>query len=61
MRPLGERLGIPAAGDDRAALDLVTTLVRDAGFDPVIVGPLHDARRSDVGTPVYDKPRPSPC
>lgn len=52
----GERLGIPVAGNDRAALELVTTLVRDAGFEPVIVGPLHDARRFDVGTPVYNKP-----
>jgi hypothetical protein len=28
--------------------------VRDAGFDPVVVGPLAQARVFDVGTPVYD-------
>ena len=27
--------------------------MRDAGFDPVIVGGLAEARRFDVGTPVY--------
>ena len=28
-------------------------LVRDAGFDPVIVGDLSTAREFDVGSPVY--------
>jgi 8-hydroxy-5-deazaflavin:NADPH oxidoreductase len=32
---------------------VVARLVRDAGFDPVIVGPLSRAREFDVGTPVY--------
>jgi len=36
----GERLGIPLAGDDPEALRIAADLVRDAGFDPVIVGPL---------------------
>jgi hypothetical protein len=36
----GDRLGIPLAGDDPDALRTAATLVRDAGFDPVIVGPL---------------------
>jgi predicted dinucleotide-binding enzyme len=55
----GERLGIPIAGDDRAALDLVAGLARDAGFEAVIVGPLRDASRFDVGTAVYNKPLPA--
>jgi 8-hydroxy-5-deazaflavin:NADPH oxidoreductase len=29
-------------------------LVRDAGFDPVIVGALAEARRFDAGTPVFN-------
>jgi hypothetical protein len=33
---------------------LVAGLVRDAGFDPVLVGPLSRAREFDVGTPVYN-------
>lgn len=48
------RVGIPLAGDDRAALDLAATLVTDAGFDPVIVGPLSRAREFDPGTRVYN-------
>ena len=36
----GERLGIPLAGDDPEALRIAADLVREAGFDPVIVGPL---------------------
>src|SRR3982074_890818 len=33
----GGQLGIPLASDDRDALDTAARLVRDAGFDPVIV------------------------
>jgi hypothetical protein len=36
----GDRLGIPLAGDDPEALRTAADLVRDAGFDPVIVGSL---------------------
>jgi predicted dinucleotide-binding enzyme len=36
----GERLGIPLAGEDPEALRIAADLARDAGFDPVIVGPL---------------------
>jgi 8-hydroxy-5-deazaflavin:NADPH oxidoreductase len=32
---------------------VVSQLVKDAGFDPVMVGPLSSARLFDVGTPVY--------
>jgi predicted dinucleotide-binding enzyme len=51
----GERIAIPLAGDDPAALKQAAALVRDAGFDPVIVGDLSQARRFDVGSPVYVK------
>ncbi len=47
------RIGIPLASDDPKALEIAAGLVRDAGFDPVIVGPLARAREFDVGTPVY--------
>jgi predicted dinucleotide-binding enzyme len=48
-----ERLGIPLAADDAEAMKIAEQLVRDAGFDPVAVGPLSRAREFDVGTPVY--------
>ena len=49
----GERIAIPLAGDDSQALEVAQRLVRDAGFEPVVVGPLASAREFDVGTAVY--------
>jgi predicted dinucleotide-binding enzyme len=51
----GERIGIPIAGDDAAAVATTVQLVTDAGFDPVVVGGLARAREFDRGTPVYVK------
>jgi len=51
----GERVAIPLAGDDPKALAVAERLVRDAGFEPVVVGPLAKARLFDFGTPVYTK------
>jgi len=51
----GEPVAIPVAGDDEHALSVTNQLVRDAGFEPVMVGPLASARRFDVDTPVYVK------
>ncbi len=48
-------VAIPVAGDDRQAVDVTNQLVRDAGFEPVMVGPLAEARRFDVDTPTYVK------
>ncbi len=49
----GEKVGIPIAGDDQDAIRIVSDLVVDAGFDPVVVGPLARAREFDQGSPVY--------
>lgn len=49
----GERIGIPLASDDAQALAVAQRLVRDAGFDPVVVGPLSRAKEFDVGSKVY--------
>ena len=51
----GEKLGIPIAGDDKAAIAVTVQLVHDAGFDPVVVGGLARAKEFDAGTPVYVK------
>ena len=51
----GEKLGIPVAGDDPAAVKTVTQLVIDAGFDPVVTGNLATSKSFDTGTPVYVK------
>jgi 8-hydroxy-5-deazaflavin:NADPH oxidoreductase len=51
-RPEG-RIAIPMAGDDKDALAVVSSLVRDAGFDPVIIGPLERAKDFAQGAPLY--------
>ena len=38
------KLAIPIAGDDPEAVKIAAGLVRDAGFDPVVVGKLADAQ-----------------
>ena len=50
------RLAIPIAGDDAEAVRIASGLVRDAGFDPVVVGKLADARRFQRGNPGYGQP-----
>jgi 8-hydroxy-5-deazaflavin:NADPH oxidoreductase len=47
------KLAIPIAGDDAQALQIGAGLVRDAGFDPVIVGKLADANRFQMGAPGF--------
>jgi len=49
-----DRVGIPLAGDDPAAVELVERLVRDAGFTPVATGGLAEGKRFEPGTPVYN-------
>ena len=50
------KLAIPIAGDDPEAVQVATALVRDAGFDPVLVGKLTDAKRFQRGGPGYGQP-----
>lgn len=49
----GDRVAVPLAGDDSQALVIASQLVRDAGFEPVVVGLLARAKEFDVGTSVY--------
>jgi hypothetical protein len=51
----GDRVGVPLAGDDEAALRIAARLVEEAGFEPVVVGPLARAKEFDPGTPVFPK------
>ena len=50
----GDRVGIPLASDDPDAMDLAASLVRDAGLDPVIVGPLARGKEFEPDTPPYN-------
>jgi len=47
------KLAVPIAGDDPEAVKTAAALVRDAGFDPVIVGKLTEAARFQRGAPGY--------
>ena len=47
------KMAIPIAGDDAAAVLVAAGLVRNAGFDPVVVGKLTDASRFQHGGPGY--------
>jgi hypothetical protein len=51
----GDRIGIPLAADDDEAMKIAVRLVKDAGFEPVPVGPLARAKEFDFGTPVYGR------
>jgi hypothetical protein len=50
----GDQVGIPLAGDDQKALEEAAALVREAGFDPVIVGPLARGKEFEPDTPPYN-------
>lgn len=50
----GDRVGIPLAGDDPKALETAADLVRDAGFDPVIVGSLERGKEFEPDTHSYN-------
>ena len=49
----GERIAIPIASDDQEALKVASTLVRNAGFDPVIIGSLERSKYFAQGGPLY--------
>ncbi len=46
-------LAIAVAGDDSDAVELASRLVRDADFEPIVVGRLEQGRAFDPGTPHY--------
>ena len=47
------KVAVPVAGDDSEAVQTAAGLVRDAGFDPVVVGKLADASSFQRGGPGY--------
>ncbi len=50
------KLAVPIAGDDQDAVRITAVLVRDAGFDPVVVGKIADAKLFQRGGPGYGQP-----
>ena len=56
----GGRMAIPIAGDDAGAVKVAEGLVRDAGFDPVLVGGLKDASKFAMGSPGFGHEQTAP-
>ena len=49
----GDKLAVPIASDEPAALQVASVLVRDAGFEPVVTGGLATASQFAQGAPGY--------
>jgi len=47
-----ERYGMPIASDDAKAAAIASSLIRDVGYEPVLVGPLVMGRHLIPGTPL---------
>jgi 8-hydroxy-5-deazaflavin:NADPH oxidoreductase len=47
-------VGIPLASDDAGALEVAAKLVREAGFEPVIIGALAAGVKVEPGTAAYN-------
>jgi len=50
--------GMPIAGDDAIALDAASGLIREIGFEPVLIGPLAMGRHLVPGTPLAGEHTP---
>jgi predicted dinucleotide-binding enzyme len=57
QRP-GERIGMPIAGNDAAAIAVASRLVREVGYEPVLVGPLAMGKYLMPGTPLAGENTP---
>ncbi|MDH7795282.1 MULTISPECIES: NAD(P)-binding domain-containing protein [unclassified Beijerinckia] len=54
----GESLGIPIAGDDAKAIALASSLIKDIGFEAVLVGGLAKGKYLVPGTPLAGEHTP---
>ena len=51
-------VGMPIAGDDKQAIEVASRLIRDLGYDPVLVGGLAMGRHLMPGTPLAGEHSP---
>ena len=54
----GARMGMPIAGEDAAAIAVASRLVREVGYEPVLVGPLAMGKYLMPGTPLAGERTP---
>jgi predicted dinucleotide-binding enzyme len=52
------KIGMPIAGDDKQAITLASQLIRDVGYEPVLVGGLAMGRYLMPGTPLAGEHSP---
>jgi len=52
------KIGMPIAGDDKKAIEVTTQLVREVGFEPVVVGGLDLGKYLMPGTPLAGEHSP---
>ncbi len=52
------RVGMPIAGDDKAAVEVASRLIREIGFEPVLVGGLDKGKYLMPGTPLAGEHSP---
>jgi 8-hydroxy-5-deazaflavin:NADPH oxidoreductase len=54
----GERIGMPIAGDDPTAIELASRLIREIGYEPVLIGGLARGQYLMPGTPLAGERTP---
>jgi len=54
----GEQMAMPMASDDAEAIAVASRLVRDVGFEPVLIGPLAMGKHLMPGTPLAGEHKP---
>jgi 8-hydroxy-5-deazaflavin:NADPH oxidoreductase len=53
-----QRMAMPMASDDAEAVQVVSELVREVGYEPVLIGPLAMGRHLMPGTPLAGEHKP---
>jgi hypothetical protein len=54
----GERIGMPIAGDDAKAIEQASRLIREIGYEPVLIGGLAMGKYLMPGTPLAGERTP---
>lgn len=54
----GERIGMPVAADDKKAYELAARLIREIGYEPVLIGGLVMGKYLMPGTPLAGERKP---
>jgi predicted dinucleotide-binding enzyme len=52
------RIGMPIAGDDPQAIEVASRLIREIGYEPVLIGPLEKGKYLMPGTPLAGERTP---